>query len=351
MLKEAGETYKDPSVHYKEKVCSSSVPATHEATLKPRNPRQVTNAQAQARKGRRYTQDDLFNLVELTYDIQDYTHRMFLVPELGVVLGHRAMLQEFRAVLCTKGQQPQLVSYDTTYNLGDFYVSPLLFRHTLFEGAPVMPVAFLIHEKRTQFAHEVFMDFIAKEAPEIAGAPFVTDGEENIITAIKKRLPQVRQLRCWNHLQSGARHWLRKHGASSSECSVYVQDLKQLLMSPTEKDYRHLYGTLSQKWSQAFVEYYNHHIDPEVTASAGRWILEPLGIYNGYSGVTTNQSEGFNTLLKTFTLRKESTIDSLMLALYFLQCYFSNEIQRELAGLGQYCLLAPSNSWEYPPMR
>ena len=54
------------------------------------------------------------------YDIQDYTHRMFLVPELGVVLAHRAhMLQECWAVLCTKGQQPQLVSYDTTYNLGD----------------------------------------------------------------------------------------------------------------------------------------------------------------------------------------------------------------------------------------
>ena len=28
-----------------------------------------------------------------------------------------------------------------------------------------------------------------------------------------------------------------------------------------------------------------------------------------------------------------------MLALYFLQCYFSNEIQRGLAGLGQYSLL------------
>ena len=68
VLKGAGETYKDPSVHYKEKVCSST---THEATLKPRNPRQVKNAQAQARKGKGYTQDDLFNLVELTYDIQD----------------------------------------------------------------------------------------------------------------------------------------------------------------------------------------------------------------------------------------------------------------------------------------
>ena len=174
MLKEAGETYQDPSVHYKVKVCNSTVPATHKA--KPRNPRQVKNAQAQPRKGRRYTQDDLFNLVELTYDIQDYTHRMFLVPELGVVLGHRAMLQEFRAGLCTKRQQPQLVSYDTTYNLG--------------EGAPVMPVAFLNYEKRTQLAHDVIMDFIAKEILEIAEAPFVTDREDNIITAIT-RLPQA----------------------------------------------------------------------------------------------------------------------------------------------------------------
>ena len=41
VLKEAGETYRDPSVHYKEKVCSSTVPATHEAILKPRNSRQV----------------------------------------------------------------------------------------------------------------------------------------------------------------------------------------------------------------------------------------------------------------------------------------------------------------------
>ena len=183
VLREAAETYKDPSIHYKEKVACSGVPFTHEATLKPRNPRQVTNAQAQVRKSRKYTQDDLFNLVELTVDLKDYIHRMFLVPELGVVLAHRAMLQEFRAVLSTTGQQQQqqLLSYDTTYNLGDFYVSPLLFRHILFKNAPMMPVAFLIHEKRTQFTHEILMDFIATEVPEITGAPLVTDGEENIM--------------------------------------------------------------------------------------------------------------------------------------------------------------------------
>ena len=110
-------------------------------------------------------------------------------------------------------------------------------------------------------------------------------------------------------------------------------------MAPNEQEYRKLYDILSLKWSKAFVEFYNQQLHSEVTSYAGRWILEPLGVFNGYSGVTTNQSEGFNTLLKTLTERKEYTIDSLVLALYFLQCYYWNEIQRGLAGLGQYSLL------------
>ena len=184
MIKEAGKARCDPSLHYKEKVAGGDVPTTHESTLKPRNPRQVKNAQFAARQEQRYTQDDLFNLVELAQDIPGYIHRVFLVPELGVVLAHRGMLQELRAVLSIPGAQPQLLSYDTTYNLGDFYVSPMLFRHVLFEEAPVMPAAFLIHERRTQFAHEILMQFMAAEVPEIAGSPLVTDGEENITKAI-----------------------------------------------------------------------------------------------------------------------------------------------------------------------
>ena len=343
VLKAAGEDRKDPALHYKEKITDPTIPPSHEATLKPRNPRQVKNAQAATHKRRHYTQDDLFNLVELAFDLTNYVHRMFLVPELGVVVAHRAILQEFRALMSISREQQQLLSYDTTYNMGDFYISPLLFKHTLFEQAPVMPVAFLIHEKRTQYAHEVLMRFIASEVPEIMGVPgvpLVTDGEENIIKAITNCLPQVAHLRCWNHLQSAARYWLKQRGATTSECSIYTQDLKRLLMSPTQDEYEQLYREVSRKWSHAFVQYYEEKVAPEVMSSAGRWILEPLGVYNGYSGVTTNQSEGFNTLIKNLVQRKKKTVDSLVLALYFLQCYYNNEIQRGLAGLGQYTLLS-----------
>ena len=70
------------------------------------------------------------------------------------------MLQEVRAVLSVTGAQPRLLSYDTTYTLGKFYVSPILFRHTLFEQLTVIPAAFVIHEKRTQFAHEILHAYL-----------------------------------------------------------------------------------------------------------------------------------------------------------------------------------------------
>ena len=48
----------------------------------------------------------------------------------------------------------QLLSYDTTFKLGDFYVSPLIFRHTLFKETPWIPAMFLIHERKFAETHQ-----------------------------------------------------------------------------------------------------------------------------------------------------------------------------------------------------
>ena len=42
----------------------------------------------------------------------------------------------------------QLLSYDATFSMGDFYVSILIFRHTFFVKNPCVPALFLIHERK-----------------------------------------------------------------------------------------------------------------------------------------------------------------------------------------------------------
>lgn len=81
-----------------------------------------------------------------------------------------------------------------------------------------------------------------------------------------------------------------------------------------------------------------NEIHPDAITCIGRWNLEPLGVYNCYSGVTTNQSEGFNTVLKRLQKWREAPLDSIIFSLYQLQNYYYNEIQRGLCQCGDYKL-------------
>ena len=88
----------------------------------------------------------------------------------------------------------QLFSYDTTFKLGDTYVSALLMRHTLFKGAPIVPVCFLLHERKYESAHEELMKYVATKCPTLANSgnetkiPIVTDEEHTICLSIDKWL-------------------------------------------------------------------------------------------------------------------------------------------------------------------
>ena len=85
-----------------------------------------------------------------------------------------------------------LMSYDM-FQLGDFYLSPLLFRNVLFLKSPVMPVGFLLHEKKLKNCHEEMMRVMASHLPSLVDGnntiPLVTDDEKGF-AAIENNLPR-----------------------------------------------------------------------------------------------------------------------------------------------------------------
>ena len=58
-----------------------------------------------------------------------YVSKIVTYPDLLVICGLKSILSELNRIISTGPQSPILLSYDTTFKLGDFYVSPLLFRH------------------------------------------------------------------------------------------------------------------------------------------------------------------------------------------------------------------------------
>ena len=135
-----------PSNLYKDAIANSDCPSVQHSIMMPHNSIQISNIQKS---------DAIYNLHELAYDLNDFAHIIKTFPDLIVICGLKKMVTELNGQ--AKSNLPQLLSYDTTFQLGNFYVSPLLFRHTLFSSSPVIPVLFLEHERKFQLVHDEFM--------------------------------------------------------------------------------------------------------------------------------------------------------------------------------------------------
>ena len=206
----------------------------------------------------RLTHDALYNLHELAYDIKNFVLKIITFPDLIVICGLKELTAEVDRLLQIDSSG-QLLSYDTTFKLGDFYVSPFLFRNILFKRAPVMPALIMLHERKLSSTHSEMARFVASELPCLANGkntiPMVTDDEKGF-EIFDHFLPKIHHLLCWNHLLSTAKRWLKNHGASTADIQFYVNNLRTLFNQETEEKYHQCLNKLKIKWSQPFLQYF-----------------------------------------------------------------------------------------------
>ena len=258
VLRELERTEVPPSVAYKRKVATSVPSYEHQSVQLPRNRKQVKNLQSRFRQRLRISHDALYNLHELSFDLHHFVHKVITYPDLVVICGLKQMLAEVNRLLQLESSL-QLMSYDTTFKLGDFYVSPLLFRNVLFRKSPVMPAMFMLHERKLRSTHDELMRVVASELSCLVSGkymvPLVTD-EEKGFEVIDDHLPKIRRFFCWNHIINAAKIWLKRHGASASEIPVYVSNMRELFHQETEEKYVICLNQVKLNWSEPFVHYF-----------------------------------------------------------------------------------------------
>ena len=268
VLKTLQKQQQSPSVVYKNAVANATCSPALQPVLVARNSKQIQNLQMKMRQKFRLTHDALYNLHELAYDLDGFVLKISTYPDLVVVCAMKSMVVAMEGVLQSRATS-QLLSYDTTFQLGDFYVSTLLFRNTFFTSCPVMPAFFLIHERKFKSVHSEFMKIVGEMVPSLCigseKIPLVSDCEEGICQAVDLHLPNVVRLRCWNHLLNAAKRWLHSHGAQAREVSFYISCVRELLHQCAEKEYTSCLQKLQVQWSRAFVDYYMENIHCEVS--------------------------------------------------------------------------------------
>ena len=134
----------------------------------------------------RLSHDALYNVHELAIDNPEFIHTIHTHPNLVCVCGQQALFEEFDRLLLTDSPSPQLLSYDTTFKLVDFYLSTLAFCHILFTQFPVIPLCFFIHDRKFQSSHEELFSICCRFSPSLLKTrkPIVTDEEQAIVNTI-----------------------------------------------------------------------------------------------------------------------------------------------------------------------
>ena len=123
--------------------------------------------------------------MELAIHTNNFVKKCTIYPDLSLHLATENILSITKDITQISNENlklKQLISYDTTFLLGDSSVPIVVARNIYFEGNPIFPVAFLIHDKKfRKYYHEFFTDiFEAAGLAKAVNVPFVTDREKGI---------------------------------------------------------------------------------------------------------------------------------------------------------------------------
>ena len=137
------------------------------------------------------TNDEYFSAAELAIQSQNFFSRLTVYPGLVVPLADDSLLSLAKNLIqiCMKTEElKQVVCYDTTFCMGDFYLSVLVGQNVFYEGDPIFPIAFMMHDRKYMKYHKEFLcDIFSIIAIENASAmPVVTDRKKGLTACFKK---------------------------------------------------------------------------------------------------------------------------------------------------------------------
>lgn len=310
---------------------------THTPVDRPRNPKQCENILYSHNRLSHINQDEIFSVVELTQDLPNFFHLLSLIPSTRLYMATKESLDIAKLELSiykSDRSHKQILGYDTTYQLGDYYVSPLVMRKTNLDGEPLFPVIFHLHEKKDQLYHKEFFSFVTSSLDINPNdrIPIVTDREKAIVNAIGEHGDKYLNIFCSNHILRDVEYWLKKNCGKASDIKVYKDHTERLLNSESIDQYNSLYKSLSLLWSQDFMAYYDNHLHSDIITHAAKFITSEISAFETVT-TTNNVSESFNRVLKD-SLKKDSRMDDMGLQLYKIQKNYEYNFYLAERGMG-----------------
>ena len=306
-----------------------------------RNTKQVRNIKySEALKGR-LVQCELFSMYYMGLtEYGEMFHAMELLPHEIHIISDPAALNFANQLLKESMKNPgldQLLSYDTTFDLTDSYVSTLVMRNIYLEKSPIFPVAYMMHNVKKSAVHRTFwvkMDEALKLGKYVDKIVFTMDRETSFAKELRRQIPGASIVFCHNHILTDVKVWIKKHGGKSDDIKALTAQVKILLDCTSEIEFDDKYERYRDEWSQSYVRYIERYVKNDMKSSA----KFTYSRYKAFENIlpTNNISESLNAMIKRQTEFKELPKDTLALALHQLQLEKLSNFKRSYGASGDY---------------
>ena len=159
-----------------------------------------------------------------------YVQDVKAAPFPMCVLSYEWQLQDL-VRFAANNQKFCIMTVDTTYNLGQFYVTPITYHHLMLKNVktgkhPIILGPILIHQKVDFAAFNYFASTLIGCKRELAKVmAFGTDGDKALIEAFVHNFPYAIQLRCFIHFKRNVEEKLKSFGIPSKEADEFIADI------------------------------------------------------------------------------------------------------------------------------
>ncbi len=191
----------------------------------PRNRMQVSNCR---RLGESKPDDDLVTLIlkckeQSVSPEQAYIREVGAAPETFVFLANNWQLNDIMR-FCTDKDNCSILGVDMTFNIGAFYVTITVYRHTLLRSRkygvePAMIGPILLHQGKSYESYFPLPSLMVKYCPELNELQAVgTDCEKALINAVIVIFQKALHLLCDLHMKDNIDEKMREYQLDPSLC-------------------------------------------------------------------------------------------------------------------------------------
>ena len=234
---------------------------------------------------------------------------------------------------CTNNHSFSVLSVDTTFNLGDFFVTPTTYRHLMLEDAqsgkhPAIISPVLVHQQLKFSSINYFFSTLVSANKQLHHVLAVgSDGDEAFIQALSHNFPFAQQLRCFYHFEKNIREKLRSLATPSKIIDEFIHDIfghhhsqtmeEGLVDCVSTADFDSKLDSLETIWNSCeypycgkgglqFYHYFKQYKAPVVKHNMLRCYREAVGLGSPPTPYTTNASESVNAVIKQHVQYKAS---------------------------------------------